>query len=155
MQLLPTTICLNFPLGLYRVSYLRVCKMNLFCEKEGGKPSYISLYICYLWKCTLMYLYSFHSQFRPFALYGPIFLKALIYIKIRRFQKPLKTVICMEIDILVIFKHSMWPKSFKNTHFDFKNAASLGVCSTVKLIIIAILVGSLHSGRLKTIKIRN
>ena len=99
-----------------------------------------------------MYLYSFHGQFRPFGLYEAYLFKGTYLPKNQTFPK---TVICMAVDILVIFKHSMWPKSFKNTHFDFKNAASLGVCSTVKLIIIAILVGSLHSGRLKTIKIRN
>ena len=129
----------------YRVSYLRVCKIRSDRMKGVDQVIYYYLSFCYLWKRTFMYLYPFHRQLRPFTLYGEISL----------FQKPLKTVVCMAVYILVIFKHSMWPKSFKNTHFDFKNAASLGVCSTVKLIIIAILVGSLHSGRLKTIKIRN
>ena len=45
-----------------------------------------------------MYLYPFHRQLRPFTLYGEISL----------FQKPLKTVVCMAVYILVIFKHSMW-----------------------------------------------
>ena len=74
---------------LYRVSYLRVCKMNQFRQKEGAWKKFILSLICDVYKCTFMDLYQFSSQFCPCSLYEPIFEKLHFHLKILFLEKPL------------------------------------------------------------------
>ena len=98
---------------IYRVSYLRVCKMNQFWQKEGAWKKFILSLICDVYKCTFMDLYQFSSQFCPCSLYEPIFEKLHFHLKILFLEKPLKTFICKAVKILVVYKHPCDQKFIK------------------------------------------
>ena len=81
--------------------------------------------------CTFMYWYRFHRKFWSRTLYEPIFENGTVLSKNVFFAKAVKNHYMHGNGDFSCFYTSLWPKTYKNAHFD-RNVANLGVCSSVK-----------------------